>query len=292
MRQLTVRREKSFVACLAKDKVYIEDHYAGDTVIGGVPCRKLGDLKNGEVKTFIVGDEAARVYVISDKLSKDFCNDFFILPAGDFPIFLSGKHAYNPVAGNAFRFNDNAHPEAVANRKRGGRIGIVVLIVAAIVGFFVGFFSNVWEDEAQDKTFTASGMSITLTDAFIDDEMEGFTATWATEDVVVVALEEPFHTLTDVLPNPSTASVEEYLRLLIEHNGEGNAVETVDGLPRYYYDWENVEAGVTYRYFVYAFKSDDAFWMVQIVVDVESLDKYEDDVSRWAHSVTFRNADI
>ena len=139
MRNLTIHREKSFVACLAKDKVYIEDPYAGDTVIGGVPCRKLGDLKNGETKTFVVGDEAARVYVISDKLSKDFCNDFFILPAGDFPIILNGKHAYNPVSGNAFRFHDNLNPEAVANRKRGGRIGVVVLIAAVIIGFVIGF---------------------------------------------------------------------------------------------------------------------------------------------------------
>lgn len=292
MRQLTIRREKSFVGCLVKDKVYIEDPYAGDTVIGGVSCRKLGDLKNGEDKTFIIGDEAARVYVISDKLSKDFCNDFFILPAGEFPIFLAGKHLYNLASGHAFRFNGNDNPEALANRKRGGRIGIIVLIAAVIVGFLIGFFSNVWEEPPQDKTFSAAGMSITLTDAFEESEMEGYTAMWESNDVAVVVLKEPFNTLTEVMPKPASASVEEYLRLLIEHNGVGGDVEMVDGLFRYYYDWTNDEEGQTYRYYTYAYKTDDAFWMVQIVMSKESLEYYEEDVSRWAQSVIFRDSAI
>ena len=47
MMNLTIKRNKSFVGCLAKLKVWIEDE-AGELVIGGVPCRLLGDLKNGE----------------------------------------------------------------------------------------------------------------------------------------------------------------------------------------------------------------------------------------------------
>lgn len=285
MRQLTVRREKSFVACLAKDKVYIEDHYAGDTVIGGVPCRKLGDLKNGEAKTFVVGDEAARVYVISDKLSKEFCNDFFLLPAGDFPIFLVGKHLYNPVSGNAFRFNDNHNPEAVANRKRGGRIGVIVLIAAVIIGFLIGFFGNFW-DVPQDKIFSAAGMSVTLTDEFNEGEMEGFTAMWSSSEAAFIVLEEPYDTLTEVMDDPAATTVETYLRLLMEHNGDGGELEVVEGLPRYHYDWEG------YRYYVYAYKGNNAFWMVQIVVDLDVVDEYEDEVSRWARSVTLGGASV
>ena len=51
MRNLTIKRAKSVVACLAKVKVYIEDSFADDLEINGVRCRKLGDLKNGEEKT-------------------------------------------------------------------------------------------------------------------------------------------------------------------------------------------------------------------------------------------------
>ena len=63
MRNLTIRREKHFVASLATMKVYIEDPTANDLTINGVSCRKLGTLKNGEEKTFTIAEEAAKVFV-------------------------------------------------------------------------------------------------------------------------------------------------------------------------------------------------------------------------------------
>ena len=119
MRKLIIKRHKSFVACLMKTKVYIEDPVANEIAINDVPCRKLGDLKNGEEKAFLIGDEEARVFVIGDKLSKNYCNDFYQLEAGNEDIVLTGKHKYNPVNGNAFRFDNNNNPEVIANRKKG-----------------------------------------------------------------------------------------------------------------------------------------------------------------------------
>ena len=46
MRNLTVKREKSFVACLITMRVFAEDREHGETVIDGTPCRRLGELKN------------------------------------------------------------------------------------------------------------------------------------------------------------------------------------------------------------------------------------------------------
>lgn len=45
MRNLTVKREKSFVACLITMKVFAEDKEHGETVIDGTPCRRIGELK-------------------------------------------------------------------------------------------------------------------------------------------------------------------------------------------------------------------------------------------------------
>ena len=50
MRNLTIRRVKSFVASLAAMNVYIEDPMANDLVINGIPCRKLGWIKDGDLK--------------------------------------------------------------------------------------------------------------------------------------------------------------------------------------------------------------------------------------------------
>ena len=139
MRNLTIKRTKTFVACLAKMKVYIEDHSSSEITINDVPCRKLGELKNGEEKTFEIGDEAARVFVIADSLSKNYCNDFYELPDGHEDIVLSGKNCFNLASGNAFRFDNNDSQAALANRKRGTGQGVVVMIVAIVVGAILGF---------------------------------------------------------------------------------------------------------------------------------------------------------
>lgn len=290
MRYLTVRREKSFVGCLAKDQVYIEDPYYGDTTIGGVRCRKLGDLKNGTEATFTIGDEAVRIYVISDKLAKNYCNDFFLVPPGNFNVLLVGKHEYNPASGNAFRFYGNDSPEALENRKRGNRTGLIVLIAAAVIAFAVGFIGGMigsLMEEAEPKTFTAGDLSITLTDAFDEADWEGFDGAWESWEVGVVVLEEPFDTLTEVMDDPATATVQEFAQLHRDTNSITASIETKDGLTRYCYEWTNTEMGTTYCYYTYFYKSDASFWMVQFWLDEEDAAEYEDVIPRWAQSVTF-----
>ena len=105
MRNLTIQRTKSFVGCLMKVQVYIEDHERFDTVINEVPCRKLFDLKNGEAKSLHISEEAAKIFVIMDQASKNYCNDYYNLPAGTEDVILTGRNHYNPGAGNPFRFD-------------------------------------------------------------------------------------------------------------------------------------------------------------------------------------------
>ena len=139
MRKLTITRMKSFIGCLAKLKVYIEDPSASELVICGVPCRKLGDLKNGEEKTFEVEERAAKVFVIAGSFSKDYCNDLYELPEGSEDISLTGKAKFSLVSGNAFRFDNNNSEAAIANRKNGTNKGVVVLIISIAIGFAIGF---------------------------------------------------------------------------------------------------------------------------------------------------------
>lgn len=139
MRNLTIKRKKKFVACLGKLKVYIEDFQASELIISGVPCRKLGDLKNGEEKTFEIGENAAKVFVIADTLSKDFCTEFYQLSEGQDNIVLTGENYFNPANGNAFRFDNNNSAEVLAARKKGNKKGTVILVIAIIVGFIIGF---------------------------------------------------------------------------------------------------------------------------------------------------------
>ena len=128
MRNLTIQRRKSFVACLAKMKIYIEDPFHPEITIQNIPCRKLGDLRNGEQKTFQIEDYAAKIFVIADKMSKNFCCEFFQLPEGDQDVFLLGQNKFNPASGNAFRFDNNENSEALNSRKNGTKKGLFILI--------------------------------------------------------------------------------------------------------------------------------------------------------------------
>ena len=104
MRNLTITRQKSFVGSAMKLKVYIEDAEAQELTISGVPCRKLGTLKNGETAGFVISDQAARVFVIADKASRNYSNDYYPVPAGTEDVTIAGKNKYNPFIGNPFRF--------------------------------------------------------------------------------------------------------------------------------------------------------------------------------------------
>ena len=104
MRMLTIKRNKSFAGFLGKVQVYIADAN-GELEIGGQLCCKLGDLKNGEEKTFTIDNTETTVYVIGDASTKDFCVDHKAIPAGTEEIRLTGKLHLDPQRGNPFVFD-------------------------------------------------------------------------------------------------------------------------------------------------------------------------------------------
>lgn len=296
MRNLTIKRAKSFVACLAKMKVYIEDPTSNEITINHTPCRKIGDLKNGEEKTFPIDGHAAKVFVIADTLSKDFCNEYYQLPDGQEDVFLSGKNKYNPANGNAFRFDNNDSEETAANRRRGTRRGLLVLIAAVIVGAVIGYlivgavngylvapglFSG---KKPENKMFSSDGMTMTLTDEFAEINSENYTVAYGSEKAAVFALKEPF-TLADGFENNT---LEQYADLVIQANNLSSAeTKTVDGLTGFVYDVGNEETNDAYRFFSYVYKTDDAFWLVQFVTASQNVEAYTAQITKWAGLVTF-----
>lgn len=287
MRKLTIKRTKSFVACAVKLKVYIEDPFAAETTIGNVPCRKLGTLKNGEEKSFDIEDKAARIFVIADSLSKEYCNEFYDLPEGQEDIFLSGKNEFNPASGNAFRFDNNPSEAALANRKQGTRRGFVVYVAAIIIGFIAGYlivaglFSA---PEPKEKAFSSGGMTITLTDEFQKASLEGYSAVYNTEKIVVFTLKESF-TLLEGLED---YTLKQYGEVVVENNGlKSNELKTKDGLTYFEYDYTDSATKESYHYFAYIYKSDDAFWLIQFATLKKDANTYAQQIAEYAKSVTF-----
>ena len=139
MRELTIVRQKTFVACAGKVRIYIEDHANPELIINEVPCRKLGELKNNQEQTFTITEDAVKLFAIYDVLSKDKFNEVVNLPAGNEPIKLTGKAHFNPSAGNPFRFEGVTDEETLANRKKGSSFGMILMIIAVAIGFVIGF---------------------------------------------------------------------------------------------------------------------------------------------------------
>lgn len=137
MRKLTVKRRKSIAACFTKTGVYIEDPLFGNTVISGVKCRRLGELKNGETKTYEIAEGQRRVFVLADSVDPERWNESFTVPAGTEDVTVSGRNGCNPFEGNLFRFDGNGTEEVLHNRRRSSLIWWGVCALTALVGFAI-----------------------------------------------------------------------------------------------------------------------------------------------------------
>lgn len=284
MRKLTIIRAKSFVGCLATMKVYIEDAEAGDTHICDIRCRKLGDLKNGQSAEFEIGEDEARIYVIADKLSANYCNDFYQLEAGSADITLTGRNKLNPAVGNAFRFDGNDDPEAAKNRKMGLGKGALVFICAILIGGIVGFLgvNALFEIiRMQDKEFVSDDMSITLTNGFNEQYATGYESVFVSEKVDVLVFKNSFEKL-----GKDNLTAAEYAKAVMDNAKVKSEIITEDGLCYFSYDKE-LKNGEEYTYYVYTYRSDNAYWHIYFVVGKSNADGYSDDIEKWASSVVF-----
>lgn len=287
MRRLWIKRHKRFVGCGGKMKVYIEDPMEGDTRINGVLCRKLGVLKNGENKRFEIGNEAAKVFVIGDKLSRNVYNEFINIPAGQEDIFLSGKNYYNPFAGNPFRFDGVTDEEVLENRKKVKKKSMLILAISLVVGFVLGIGGVLLENVGKNdpKTFYADGIQITLTEAFSEVEMEGFHVCYGALDKAVFVIREGFDTMEGL----EDLSVEEYGQMVLDSNGFDDSFELIDldGLTFFDYVTTN-EDNEDWYYLTSVYKDMDAFWLVQFTcLDEKADDEMISWFLAWADSVAF-----
>lgn len=285
MRYLTIQRNKSFVACLMRVKVFIEDPTSSEIKIQGVPCRKIGELKNGEQQTFMIGDEKLRIYVIADKLSKNYCCDFYEIPEGTDNIFISGSCKYNPLNGNAFRFDGIPTAEMKYHRRKANKKGIWIFIISLIIGIAIGLAAVILPlfSTPEEKVFTESGMSITLNEDFNEETLGGFDAVYSSDEIAVFVLNEKFG--NDGVYEDMT--VDEYCNAVIESNGKNAQPQHKDGLTYYEYDGISND-GYKFRYLAFTYKTDDGFCLVQFAVHEEMYSIYEEDIFTYAKSVTFK----
>ncbi len=284
MRNVTIRRNKSFVGCLVSAKIYVEDLMYGDTKINGISCRKLGELKNGQEDTYQISEDAVKIFVIADKVSKGFCSEFYQLPSGMEPVVLTGKNRFSLTAGNAFRFDNNNDPYALENRKKGKKNGIWVMLIAVIVGAIIGGLigSGAFDGAPEAKTFTKAGMSITLNDDYKEVSVDNYTVAYDSQKVAVLALKEDF----GVFQGFEDYTVEQYAELVLMANNMDHTLKNQGNLCYFEYDFKT-DTNVEYHYVTFHYKAGDAFWMIQFATPKNNYEKVQTQIMEWAESVTF-----
>ncbi len=295
MRNLTITRTKCFVASLMKVKVYIEDPASPEIIISDVPCRKIGELKNGETATFPIGNEAAKVFVIADNSSSSYCNDFYSLPAGEEDITLTGKNHYAPSVGNPFRFDGNDNPEAIANRKKAQKKRSFIIIGAILLGIAISLFSYRYyfqEMTAEPEDFTYREMTITLTNNFEKStENVNYDMYYESPKVLVGIIRTDLDTTVGL----QNISLEEYGDML-EASAKSELNVTTDGFEEkdgiLMMEFAEKIGTEKYNHTWCIFKSDNALWVIEFTTFEEEKNRYYDDIEKYAKSVTFSDKNL
>ena len=284
MRKVYLTRDKSFVGCAGRLNVYVEDYNASELTIAGIPCRFVCKVKNGETVSFDIGDEAVKVVVIADKLSKDMCNDYYQIPAGVGDVEIGGKCTYNPGAGNPFRFHGVTDEHALANRKRSNKKGIITTIVAILIGVAIGLVMNMDTLFERPKDFISDDFQITLTTRFTEDYEDGIYYFGSSECSVSVSTFS-FNEYAGVI----SMTEEEFLNVLKDngHFGISSQMKKEAGLLVVEEQAES-NMGDIRSYFAVFIKSDDAFYVFEFGCENEKYEEYRPQFIEWANSIKIK----
>lgn len=279
MRSLTIKRNKSVVGCAAKDLVYIRDFQNPEVTIEGVPCRKLGQLKNGEEKTFTIGAEEQQIFLIVDLLSKERCNASITIPEGQEDVYLSGKHHFS-LGSNPFRFDGVQLSDAeIAKQKKNNRKGIIIWIAAVVVGVVIGLFSSglFSGNKTTSKTFTKEDFEITLTDSFQETNIDGFYAAYESKSAVVFVIQEDKDIVGDI-------SLAEYTELVLQANERTDAeIHKTDDYT--WLEYTDTPGDQELYYMSVCCEGEDNFWVVSFSTPNTNRDEYQETFLEWADSL-------
>ena len=289
MRTLTVRRRKTFVAYPSRVGVYIEDPHADGITINNTTCRFLDTLRNGEEKSFEIGENRAKVFITGKQISKLYGNDFYEIEESESDIYLSGKNRFDPIMGNPFRFDNNGSEAAALQRKKNGREGFAIYAVACYLCYIILFMTLlVFMFVPIVKTFSDDNLSITLTNRFEKTQAQGYDLAYVSGDVAVLILEDTKNASAYLLEEYTP---ERYLKLVMNNRRfPESEIVSNGGAPyiQYKLRYKDILGNINgYIYRCYAYKSEDSFWLIQFVVKEDTYDKYSSKINRWANSVEF-----
>lgn len=136
---------------------------------------------------------------------------------------------------------------------------------------------------AKLRTFSANGLSITLTEAFEESAYGAYATAYQSEDVFVVTLKEDYVYFETIPASPA-----EYAEILKNANDLDTDIVEEDGLVYYIYDIYDIDTQeLSDVFYVFVYQTEDAFWSVQFAVDADAIEKQQENIFTYAKSVSF-----
>ncbi len=135
------------------------------------------------------------------------------------------------------------------------------------------------------KTYTSNGISVTMDSGFYEKELVSQTVYLESKDAIFTALKEDYASLAAVnITKDST--LKDYTDIVKTVNGMTESFTEKDGL--IYATYEKNVSGKDFFYLVTAYKTDDAFWLVNFACNKKDKAKFEPKFIEWAKTVEFK----
>ena len=289
MRNLTLKRDKAFPACAVAMRVYIEDPSGTDIIINGVPCKKLGEIKNGKEDTYAISDAEAKLYVIPEKSGSVTKYEYFQIPEGTDDVSISGKNVFDSMNGNPFRFNGLSN-EFIENARRNDRIkSIIIVAVAVFIGIAVGLARTLLPtiNKSTPMTVTVDNMEITLDKSFKKYDHPDYAANYNSDTASLFVIKDSFSDYPEITYYTVAGYAEFYADFYTTENVATNLETKTEGELIYLSFEAEGEDGNIYHYYEFFFKTNDAFWIVEFAVEKDQTAELLPQVIEWAKTVKF-----
>ena len=167
--------------------------------------------------------------------------------------------------------------------KVGLKKGIIVMLIALLIGALIGFGATsiiLSVRNNREKTFTASEFQITLTESFSEKLMENVTMAYGSHNMSISFRKSPFTS------SNKSFTAEQYARSVMLASGIVSEVKT-DGELTYFSANGTSAGGKRMTSFIYAFKTDDCFWIVEFGVRQNQAARFEKTARKYAESIVF-----
>ena len=308
MRKLVIIRKKDPVGAYTQMKVYTPDLENRDLDIFGTPCRKLGEVPNGETLEADIPDTLTRIYTLSSEMTLDLSCVLCELPAGEEDITLHVYCIKNEAGAYEFRVPDedvqktpamaenelartqNVKKAASALIKKKNRVGNIV--AGVLIALFAAWV--VISSLPKDKDFSLAGMTITLSDDFyVYEREEDWYLNLGTKDVFLEicrysaddllyfgAYEISLETFVDVIKDEAISDPAVYDIHDPVYTGDTALIE---------YKYHYTEDGYDEKSycFVYLLKSGDEYWLFAFSCDISDAESCRKNAAKWFGSVKF-----